>query len=122
MRVRFSIASVMAVVLFLAVGFAGLHVASVLWASALFTITVTLFAAAILGASACRGPSRMTWLGFGIFGWTYLLATFWLWPGPNGVSAPPLLTKPLLDCLGALLAILFSARNQAAGGQRPIGG
>lgn len=27
----------------------------------------------------------------------YLLATFWLWPGPNGVSAPPFLSKHLLD-------------------------
>jgi hypothetical protein len=36
-------------------------------------------------------------LGFGVFGWTFLLATFWLWPGPNGVTAPPFLTKALLD-------------------------
>jgi hypothetical protein len=56
-----------------------------------------LFAAAILGAAACRGPSRIAWLGFGVFGWTYLLATFWLWPEPNGVTAPPFLTKALLD-------------------------
>ncbi len=97
MRIRFSIAGLMAVVLLFAVGFAGLRTASPLWASAVFTIAVTLFAAAILGAAAYRGPSRITWLGFGIFGWTYLLATFWLWPEPNGVTAPPFLTKALLD-------------------------
>jgi hypothetical protein len=99
MRVRFSIAGLMAAVLVLAVAFAGLRTASALWASAVFTLTVTLLAAAILGAVACRGPSRIAWLGFGVFGWTYLLATFWLWPGPvpNGVSAPPFLTKALLD-------------------------
>jgi hypothetical protein len=97
MRVRFSIASLMAAVLLLAVGFAALRMASALWASAVFTITVTLLAAAILGAAACRGPSRIACLGFGVFGWTYLLATFWLWPAPNGVTAPPFLTKALLD-------------------------
>ncbi len=97
--IRFSIAGLMAVVLLLGVGFAGLRTASFLWASAVFTLTVTLLAAATLGAVACRGPFRMAWLGFGVFGWTYLLATFWLWPAPNGVSAPPFLTKALLDAL-----------------------
>jgi hypothetical protein len=87
----------MAVVLLLGVGFAGLRAASFLWASALFTLTVMLLAAAILAAIVCRGPSRAAWLGFGLFGWTYLLATFWLWPERNGVSAPPFLTKPLMD-------------------------
>jgi hypothetical protein len=97
MRFRFSIAGLMAAVLVLAVGFAALRAASALWASAVFTLTVILFAAAILGAVASRGPSRIAWLGFGVFGWTYLLATFWLWPVPNGVTAPPFLTKALLD-------------------------
>jgi hypothetical protein len=97
MRFRLSIAGLLAAVLLIAVGFAGLRTASALWASALFTLTVTLFATAILGAVVCRGSSRMAWLGFGIFGWTYLLATFWVWPGPNGVTAPPFLTKALLD-------------------------
>jgi hypothetical protein len=96
-RIRFSIAGVMGAVLIFAVVFAGLSAASALWASAVFTLTVTLLAGAIVGAVACRGPSRIAWLGFGVFGWTYLLATFWLWPVPNGVTAPPFLTKALLD-------------------------
>jgi hypothetical protein len=96
-RIRFSIAGLMAAVLVLAVGFAGLRAASPLWASGIFTMTVTVFAGAIVGAAACHGPSRFAWLGFGFFGWTYLLATFWLWPEPNGVTAPPFLTKALLD-------------------------
>jgi hypothetical protein len=96
-RIRFSIAGLMAAVLVLAVGFAGLRAASPLWASGIFTMTVTVFAGAIVGAAACHGPSRFAWLGFGVFGWTYLLATFWLWPEPNGVTAPPFLTKALLD-------------------------
>jgi hypothetical protein len=41
----------------------------------------------------------MACLGFSLFGWVYVLTTFWLWPGPNGVSAPPFLTKALLDAV-----------------------
>jgi hypothetical protein len=89
MRVRFSIAALMAVVFIFAVGFAGLRASSPLWASAIFSIAIALFAAAILGVAAFRGPNRMAWLGFGVFGRTYLLATFWLWPERNGVTAPP---------------------------------
>ena len=99
MRARVSIAGLMVVVLLLAVGFAGLRTASALWASAIFTFAITLLAAALLGVAATRGRSRMTCLGFALFGWIYLLTTFWLWPGPNGVSAPPFLTKALLDAV-----------------------
>ena len=99
MRARLSIAGLMAVVLLLAVGFAGLRAATALWASAMFTLAVALLAAAALGAAAIRGRPRMASLGFSLFGWVYLLSTFALWPGPNGVSAPPFLTKALLDAL-----------------------
>jgi hypothetical protein len=99
LQARVSIAGLMVAVLLLAVGFAGLRTASALWASALFTFTVTLLAAALLGVAASRGRSRMACLGFALFGWVYLLTTFWLWPGPNGVSAPPFLTKALLDAV-----------------------
>jgi hypothetical protein len=99
LRARISMTGLMAAVLLLAVGFAGLRTASALWASAIFTFTVTLLAAALLGAVASRGRPRIAWLGFSIFGWVYLLTTFWLWPEPNGVSAPPFLTKALLDAV-----------------------
>ena len=99
MQARFSIAGMMVAVLLLAVGFAGLRTASALWASAIFTFTITLLTAALLGVAATRRRSRMACLGFSLFGWVYLLTTFWLWPGPNGVSAPPFLTKALLDAV-----------------------
>ena len=99
MQARVSIAGMMVAVLLLAVGFAGLRTASALWASAIFTFTITLLTAALLGVAATRRRSRMACLGFSLFGWVYLLTTFWLWPGPNGVSAPPFLTKALLDAV-----------------------
>jgi len=97
MKLRFSILGLMALVLLVAVGFAALRSTSALWASAVFTMTVALLWAAILGAFAGRGRARLTWLGFVVFGWIYLLTTFWLWPEGNGVSAPPYLSKHLLD-------------------------
>src|SRR3954453_24109474 len=99
LQARVSIAGLMVAVLLLAVGFAGLRTASAFWASAIFTFTITLLATALLGVAATQGRSRMACLVFGLFGWVYLLMTFWLWPGPNGVSAPPFLTKALLDAV-----------------------
>ena len=73
-----------------------------LWASGIFTITVTVFAGAIVGAAASRGPSRIAWLGFGIFGWTYLY---------ESVSAA--------DCIrntGRIAATNWEANNEVWGG------
>ena len=95
MRLRFSIAGLMAVVFICAIGFAGLRAATAAWASAMFTMTVFLLAAALLGSVASRGPARMAWIGFAVFGWTYLAATFVLWPDANGVTGPPFVTKVL---------------------------
>ena len=97
MKPRLSILGLMAVVLFVAVGFAALRSTSALWASAVFTLTVALLSASILGAVARRGDARLPWHGFAVFGWAYLLTTFWLWPEPNGVTAPPYLSKHLID-------------------------
>jgi len=94
---RFTIAGLMAVVLVFAIGFAGLRLASSFWASGLFTATVVVLASAVVAVALSRGRAQAVWLGFTGFGWTYLLATFWLWPVPNGVTAPPLLTKALID-------------------------
>src|SRR5262249_4779035 len=71
-RLRFTIAQAMALVLLAGIGFAALRSASVLWASAVFTLTVTVLSAALLAAMARRGRARMTWAGFALFGWIYL--------------------------------------------------
>ena len=117
MRIRFSIAGLMAVVLIVAVGFAGLRAASSLWASAVFSAAVTLFATALLGAAARRGPARMVWLGFCVFGWTYLLATFWLWPERKRSNGPT-----VFDEGAARLLAAGQQRNGADRRTRPGGG
>ena len=96
-RLRFTIAQAMALVLLTGIGFAALRSASILWASAVFTLTVVVLSAAILGAMARRGRARMTWAGFALFGWVYLGTAFGPWADGNGVKAPPYVTKWLFD-------------------------
>src|SRR5262249_32674530 len=93
----------MAIVLLIGVGLAALHSASVLWSSAVFTLTVAVLSAAVLGAMARRGRARMTWAGFALFGWVYLGTTFGPWAAGNGVSAPPYVTRWALDYWDAKL-------------------
>ena len=93
----------MAVVLLIALGIAGLRSATILWASAIFTLVLVLLLTAVLGAVAIRGRVRMTCLGFSLFGWGYFLFVFWFWPVPNGISAPPFLTTVLLESVQPMI-------------------
>jgi hypothetical protein len=96
-RLRFTLAQLMAAVIFIGLGFAALRSASPLWASAVFTVTLAVLSAAVLGAMARRGRARMTWAGFALFGWIYLGTTFGPWASVNGVMAPPYVTRWVLD-------------------------
>jgi hypothetical protein len=74
---RFSIAALMATVLYVAVGLASFREAGDLrygrlLGSAFFTLTVALLGTATLMTVARRDRSRMRWLGFAVFGWAYL--------------------------------------------------
>jgi hypothetical protein len=72
-RPRHSIAQLMAVVIFVGIGFAALRNANVYWASATFTLAIVLIAATLVGAIVRKGRARATWTGFAVFGWLYLL-------------------------------------------------
>jgi hypothetical protein len=96
-RYRFTLAQLMAIVLFIGFGFAALRLATVLWASAIFTLTVVILLVAVLGAMARQGRARMTWAGFALFGWVYLGTTFGPWAAVHGVAAPPYATRWPLD-------------------------
>jgi hypothetical protein len=102
-RLRFTLAQLMAIVLFIGFGFAALRSASVLWASAVFTLTVAVLSVAVLGAMARRGRARMTWAGFALLGWVYFGTTFGPWADGNGVKAPPYVTRWVLDYTTAWL-------------------
>lgn len=94
-----SVAGMMALILAVAVGFAALRDGKVLWASATFSLSVTLLATAILAACAARGPARLAWGGFALFGWAYLGIAFGPLPNGNGASIPPLPTMAAYELL-----------------------
>jgi hypothetical protein len=100
---RFPIAAVMLSILPIAVGLAALRDPSELWASSLFTATIMALLVSILGTVARRGAARMAFLGFALFGSSYLVLAFgpWPWINPDGLRPPPLVTRILLDRLRA---------------------
>jgi hypothetical protein len=71
-RIRFNIASLLAAVLLLAVGFAALKESNDLWDSGLFSLTLIALLASIPLAVHRGEASRAFWFGFALFGWGYL--------------------------------------------------
>ncbi len=71
-RFRFSIASLLLVVLFAAIGYAALRESSDLWESGVFTLTLAALLTSILLAVHRRDSKRAFWLGFALFDWIYL--------------------------------------------------
>jgi hypothetical protein len=71
-RIRFTIASLLVVTMFVAVGFAALRESNDSWDSGIFTLTITVLLVSILLAIHRNEARRAFWLGFAVFGWTYL--------------------------------------------------
>jgi drug/metabolite transporter (DMT)-like permease len=74
---QFSIKALLGSVVFVALACTALLNASEWWASAACTVTLAVLLIAVLASVFRRGPRRAFWLGFAIFGWTYVLLTFW---------------------------------------------
>src|SRR4051812_39024784 len=75
---RFSIASVMAAIVYVAVGLvafrnAGDNWHGRLWNDALFMMTVGMLVVATILAGLHQGRARGRWLGFAAFGWGHLI-------------------------------------------------
>jgi cbb3-type cytochrome oxidase subunit 3 len=71
-RLRFHIGTLVILVLFLGVGFAALRESNEIWDSSIFTITLCMLLISILLAIHRTERRRAYWLGFTLFGWTYL--------------------------------------------------
>ena len=94
-RPRFSLGTLLLMVLFAGVAFAALKSPSDTWASALFTAAVAVLLVAVLLAVHRRDRGRAYWLGFALFGWVYFILSL----VPE--TAPRLATTGLLDALFA---------------------
>jgi hypothetical protein len=96
-RARASIAMLLAYVALVAVGLAALRVSSRLWANVGFSLAVTSLVAAIAGVIYRRGAGRAFWVGFALFGWSYLIMAFG--PSPYNAWRDLLVTTPVLVIL-----------------------
>ena len=92
-----TIAKLMALVVFMAVGLVALSRPSPEWASFVFSASLTALLTSLLGVIASRGRSRIGAVGFALFGWSHLLMSFGPWPWLNneGLRPPQLFTKHL---------------------------
>jgi WD40 repeat protein len=71
-RFRFNIASLLVVVVLVAVGFAALRESNETWDSGLFTLTLSVLLASTLLAIHRNDGRRAFWIGFALFGSGYL--------------------------------------------------
>jgi hypothetical protein len=98
---RLSLRSLFAIVASAAVATAVLLRPSFFIASAVWSVTVLVLGAAIIGAVASSGASRAFWTGFALFGSVHLiLATA---PWFDDVTGEFIVTRQILDKLGAIL-------------------
>ena len=72
-RPRFTIAGLLGMVVFLAVGLAALRAATDAWDSGVFGVTLTLLLTSLLLAVHRTERRRAYWIGFALFGWAYLV-------------------------------------------------
>jgi hypothetical protein len=75
-RIKFTIGTLLIVVLFLGLCFAALKQASDTWDGGILGVTIGLLLVSILLAVHRVGEKRAYWLGFALFGATYLGLTF----------------------------------------------
>ena len=88
-NLRFNIASILGVILFLAVGFAALRESNDYWDSGLFTLTLGVLLVSILLSIHRSEAKEAFWIGFALFGWVYL-----------GLSLVPSIESRLLTTKG----------------------
>src|SRR5262249_42018111 len=71
-RIRLNIASLLLAVLVLGIGFAALRESNGIWDAGIFTLTVGMLLISVLLAVHRKEARRAFWLGFALFGWSYM--------------------------------------------------
>ena len=87
MRFRFSIASMMAAIVIIALSFAALRINSAFCGGIILLTTLALLCGAIFMSLAESGPSRLAWIGCAVFGWPCFILGFG--PVANERLGPP---------------------------------
>jgi hypothetical protein len=97
MRLRFSIATMMAAILAIGFCFAALRINSALCGSIILFTTLALLCSAILMSFAESGPNRLAWIGCAVFGWPCFILGFG--PVANERLGPPRTTAIFEDAI-----------------------
>jgi hypothetical protein len=123
-RLRASMAMMLALVGLTAVSFAALRVSSRLWACVCVSSAILALVVSIAGIIYRRGSLRAFWVGFALFGWTYLISS--LGPAPFNAWRELLVTAPLLSMLedqllDAPTPTMRSPGSTGLPGRRPSG-
>jgi hypothetical protein len=92
-RLRFTIAGLMAIVLYVGFGFAALRNADAFWASATFSLAIISESVALAGAFARKKEERMSWAAFAIAGGASLIIWLSTSQTVGSLDGPP---RPLL--------------------------
>ena len=71
-RFRFHLGTLVILVLILGIAFAALRESNETWESGLFTLTLAVLLTSVLLAIYPTESRRAFWMGFALFGWTYL--------------------------------------------------
>jgi hypothetical protein len=74
-RLRFSIASLLIVILFISVALAALRASTDVWDGCLLGLALLLLLTATLLTIHRKNRQQASWLGFSVFGWAYLVAS-----------------------------------------------
>lgn len=122
-RFRFSIASLLGVVLFVAVAIAALRTSSDAWDSGVIGLALLILLTSVLLAVHRSGRRRAYWLGFALFGWTYLIAS--LIP-PIGSRLPTTMGLTFIDSKvpgrEVTISAVFTYTNTSTASTNPVQG
>lgn len=103
-RFRYSIASLIGLVIFAAISAASLRASTDAWDSWIFAGTLFVLTSSVLLSAHSYGSTRTFWPGFAVFGWAYLVATL----------VPSVATR-LPTSMGLTRIAMISAPSRAAG-------
>ena len=92
-RLRFTLAQLMAIVLYFGFSFAALRNADAFWASATFSLAIIMVSVAFLGAYARKEEAPMSWAGFATAGGACLVIWLSTSQTVGSLNGPP---EPLL--------------------------
>jgi hypothetical protein len=78
---RISLATLIGIVAVFALSMAGMISTSRIWLMLASTVALAVLLAALLASWLFSGIDRAFWVGFALFGWTYLIMVNWDWVG-----------------------------------------